>query len=97
MQAPLSGVKAHHKYLSPPYMFIVTSSEGVQAYYFMTIYIHVHASNVLTVCAFLISYRIRPIAVSSINALAAILFWTKTCALFRNLCIYDDDDVSQTL
>ena len=24
--------------------------------------------------------------------LAAILFWTKPCALYRNLCIYDDDN-----
>ena len=32
-----------------------------------------------------------------IKTLAAILFLTKLCALFRNLCIYDDDDVNPIL
>ena len=27
-----------------------------------------------------------------IKTLAGILFWTKTCALFRILCIYDGND-----
>ena len=39
-------------------------------------------------------FRVIP---GRIKILAAILIWTKSCALFRNLCIYNDDGVNLTL